>query len=73
VFLRNAARRVSNVRLRGAIVFLSAFERPDFERRIAIIFRDRKYTYGQIATEARLIAGGLQSSGIRPGDELRCI
>jgi acyl-CoA synthetase (AMP-forming)/AMP-acid ligase II len=51
-------------------VFLSAFERPDFERRTAIIFRDRKYTYGQIATEARLIAGGLQSSGIRPGDRI---
>jgi long-chain acyl-CoA synthetase len=51
-------------------VFLQAFERPEFEQRTAIIFRGWKYTYGQIAAEARLIASGLQSLGMRQGDRV---
>jgi long-chain acyl-CoA synthetase len=51
-------------------MFLSAFERPDFAERTAIIFRGDKFTYGKVAAEARDIAGGLQSLGVCQGDRV---
>ena len=44
--------------------------RPEFEQRTAVIFRGSKYTYGQVAAEARLIAGGLQPLGIGQRDHV---
>jgi acyl-CoA synthetase (AMP-forming)/AMP-acid ligase II len=51
-------------------MFLSAFERRDFEHRTAIIFHDRKLTYGEIAAQGRDMAARLQSLGIGPGDRV---
>jgi long-chain acyl-CoA synthetase len=51
-------------------MLLSAFDRPDFENRIALIFKDRRWTYGEIAAEAGRVAAGLQSLGIRSGDRV---
>jgi long-chain acyl-CoA synthetase len=51
-------------------MFLSAFERPEFAERTAIIFRGQKFTYGKVAAEAREIAGGLQSLGVCQGDRV---
>jgi long-chain acyl-CoA synthetase len=51
-------------------MFLSAFERPDFEQRTAIICRGHKFTYGEIAQEARDIAGGLQALDVGRGDRV---
>jgi acyl-coenzyme A synthetase/AMP-(fatty) acid ligase len=52
-------------------MFLSAFERPEFMHRTAIIYQGHHYTYGLIASEARQIAVGLQLTfGVRPGDRV---
>jgi long-chain acyl-CoA synthetase len=51
-------------------MLLSAFDRRDFENRTALIFLDRHLTYGEIAAEARHIAAGLQSLGVRKGDRV---
>jgi long-chain acyl-CoA synthetase len=51
-------------------MLLSAFDRRDFEDRTALIFVDRRWTYGEIAAEARRVAAGLQSLGIRMGDRV---
>jgi long-chain acyl-CoA synthetase len=51
-------------------MFLSAFERPDFEQRTAIICRGHEFTYGEIAQEARDIAGGLQALDVGRGDRV---
>jgi acyl-CoA synthetase (AMP-forming)/AMP-acid ligase II len=55
---------------READVFLSAFDRRDFEGRTALIFLDRRWTYGEIAAEARCLAAGLQSLGVHKGDRV---
>jgi long-chain acyl-CoA synthetase len=47
---------------------LSTFERRDFEHRAALIFLGERITYGQLAAEARRVAAGLQSLGLRKGD-----
>jgi long-chain acyl-CoA synthetase len=51
-------------------MLLSAFDRRDFDNRTALIFLDRHWTYGEIAAEARRIATGLQSLGVRRGDRV---
>src|SRR5262249_55449032 len=49
-------------------LLLSTFERGDFEKRAALIFLGERITYGQVAAEARRVATGLQSLGLRKGD-----
>jgi long-chain acyl-CoA synthetase len=51
-------------------MLLSAFDRRDFDNRTALIFQDRHWTFAEIAAEARRIAAGLQSRGIREGDRV---
>jgi acyl-CoA synthetase (AMP-forming)/AMP-acid ligase II len=51
-------------------VFLSAFDRRDFEDRTALIFLGERWTYGKIAAEARRVAAGLQSFGVHKGDRV---
>jgi long-chain acyl-CoA synthetase len=51
-------------------MLLSAFDNRDFADRTALIFLDRHLTYGEIADEARHIAAGLQSRGVRQGDRV---
>ena len=49
-------------------LILSAFERPDFENRAALIFLGERITYGQVTADARCVAAGLQSLGVRKRD-----
>jgi long-chain acyl-CoA synthetase len=51
-------------------MLLSAFERRDFEDRTALLFLDRRLTYGEIAAEGRRVAAGLQSLGVHKGDRV---
>ena len=55
---------------READVLLSAFDRRDFEDRTALIFLGERWTFGQIAAEARRVATGLQSLEVRKGDRV---
>lgn len=51
-------------------MLLSAFDRQDFEDRTALIFLGQHLTYGEIAAEARHVAAGFLSRGIRKGDRI---
>src|SRR5712691_1220441 len=53
-----------------ADMLLSTFDRRDLEHRTALIFLGRYWTFGEIAAEARHVAAGLQSLGIRKGDRV---
>jgi long-chain acyl-CoA synthetase len=51
-------------------MLLSAFDRPEFEDRTALIFRGDLWTYGEIAAQACRVAAGLQSLGVHKGDRV---
>jgi acyl-CoA synthetase (AMP-forming)/AMP-acid ligase II len=51
-------------------MLLSAFDRRDFEERTALIFLGRRWTYGEVAADARRVAAGLQSFGVQKGDRV---
>ncbi len=45
----------------------AAEERPE---RVALEIGNRRVTYGELASEARQVAGGLRQLGLRPGDSV---
>lgn len=51
----------------ASLIETHARRRPD---RLAVIFRDRRYTYGQIEALASQLAHGLKQLGIGPGDHV---
>lgn len=48
-------------------LYRNSAEQPD---KVALIFRDRQVTYGQLLEQATLLGGYLQAKGIHPGDRV---
>ena len=48
-------------------LYRNSAEQPD---KVALIFRDRQVTYGQLLEQATLLGGYLQAKGIHPGKNL---
>jgi acyl-CoA synthetase (AMP-forming)/AMP-acid ligase II len=51
----------------GDLLLMAAAERPDAD---AVVFPDRRQSFGELAERARERARGLQGLGVRPGDHV---